>query len=115
MYRSFVGPRIALLVLSVCAAYAQRDLATLVGTVTDPSGGVVPNAKVTITEVGTGQVYNILTSSGGEFLRPALKPSTYNITVSAPGFRSAEQKDILLKSGERTGVNFVLSIGDVNQ
>ena len=116
MHRLYAGVRVGLLaVFCASAVLAQRDLATLVGTVTDPSGGVVPNAKVTITEVGTGQVYNILTSSGGEFLRPALKPSTYSITVSAPGFRSAEQKDILLKAGERTGVNFVLTIGDVNQ
>jgi hypothetical protein len=97
------------------AVLAQRDLATLVGTVNDPSGGVVPNAKVIITEVGTGQVYNVLTSASGEFVRPALKPSTYMVSVSAPGFRTSEQKDILLKAGERTGVAITLTIGDVNQ
>jgi len=56
--------------------FAQRDLATLVGTVTDASGGVVANAKVVVTEVSTGQVYNLTTGSGGDFLRPALRPST---------------------------------------
>jgi hypothetical protein len=71
MYRSFVGPRVALLALfGACAVFAQRDLATLVGTVTDPSGGIVANAKVTLTETGTGQVYAFLTSSTGEFVRP---------------------------------------------
>src|ERR1044071_4934949 len=116
MHRFYAGSRVGLLILlSACAVFAQRDLATLVGTVTDPSGGVVPNAKVTITEVGTGLVYTILSSANGEFVRPALKPSTYNISVSAPGFRTAEQKDILLKAGERTGVQITLSIGDVNQ
>jgi len=98
-----------------CAAYAQRDLATLVGTVADPSGGVVAGAKVTITESGTGQVYAVVTSSTGDFVRPALKPSTYSVSVSAPGFRTAEQKDILLKAGERTGVNIMLTLGDVGQ
>ena len=116
MYRSFVGPRLALLAcLSTCALYAQRDLATLVGTVSDPSGGVVANAKVTLTETGTGQVYAFLTSSTGEFVRPALKPSIYSVSVSAPGFRTAEQKDILLRAGERTGVNITLTLGDVGQ
>jgi hypothetical protein len=95
--------------------YAQRDLATLVGTVSDPSGGVVANAKVTLTETGTGQVYAFLTSSTGEFVRPALKPSIYSVSVSAPGFRTAEQKDILLRAGERTGVNITLTLGDVGQ
>ena len=85
------------------------------GTVTDPSGGVVANAKVTITETGTGQVYTLLTSSTGDFVRPALKPSTYSVSVVAPGFRTSEQKDILLKAGERTGVTITLTIGDVGQ
>ena len=116
MYRVGVGIRVSLLcLLSALAAFAQRDLATLVGTVTDASGGVVPNAKVTITEVGTGQVYSLLTGAGGEFVRPALKPSTYTVAVSAPGFRTAEQKEILLKAGERTGVDITLTIGDVGQ
>src|SRR5215813_12139265 len=97
------------------ALFAQRDLATLVGTVTDPSGGVVANAKVTITEVGTGQVYTLVTTGTGDFVRPALKPSIYAVTVSAPGFRTAEQKDILLKAGERTGVDIRLTVGDVGQ
>src|SRR6266480_1178919 len=116
MYRNFTGPRITLLALvCACAAFAQRDLATLVGTVSDPSGGIIANAKVTISETGTGQVYTLATGSTGEFVRPALKPSTYSVTVNAPGFRTAEQKDILLKAGERTAVNFTLIIGEVGQ
>src|SRR5437764_9304041 len=108
--------RVGLLVLFFASAvFAQRDLATLVGTVTDPSGGVVANAKVTITEAGTGQVYTTTTGGTGDFVRPALKPSVYNVTVSAPGFRTSEQKDILLRAGERTGISFVLTIGDVGQ
>src|SRR3954464_13433001 len=116
MQRSVLGLRVGLFaLLTASAVFAQRDLSTLVGTVTDSSGGVVPNAKVTITEVGTGQVYSLLTGAGGEFVRPALKPSTYSVNVSAPGFRTAEQKDILLKAGERTGVTFQLTVGDVGQ
>src|SRR5437588_4711372 len=116
MYRYFVGLRIALLALVMgCGLFAQRVLATLVGTVTDPSGSVVANAKVTITELETGQVYTLTTTATGDFVRPALKPSTYSVSVSAPGFRTAEQRDILLKAGERTGVNIVLTIGDVGQ
>jgi hypothetical protein len=60
-------------------------------------------------------VYSILTNNLGEFVRPALKPSSYNITVSAPGFKTSEQKDVLLTAGERTGVNITLTVGDVGQ
>src|ERR671918_412673 len=102
MSRFYAGLRVCLFsLLLACALFAQRDLATLVGTVTDPSGGVVANAKVTITEVGTGQVYTLVTTSTGDFVRPALKPAIYNVAVTAPGFRTSEQKDILLKAGER--------------
>ena len=93
------GPvvRIVLFALvSACALFAQRDLATLVGTVTDSSGAVVADAQVTITETETGVVYSTTTNGAGEFVRPALKPSTYEVSVSASGFKKAEQKDILL-------------------
>ena len=115
MYRFFVGLRVALCLTIASAAFAQRDLSTLAGTITDSSGGVVANAKVTITEVATGQVYSILTNSLGEFVRPALKPSTYEIAVMAPGFKVSQQKGVVLTTGERTAVNITLTVGDVGQ
>ena len=113
----FLKPlRLVLLVLAFASAMlAQRDLSTLAGTITDSTGGVVANAKVTITEISTGQVYEITTNSLGEFVRPALKPSVYTVSVSATGFKTAEQKNVLLASGERTGLNITLAIGDMTQ
>jgi hypothetical protein len=110
-----VRQRFLLLFIIAACAFAQRDLSTLAGTVTDSSGGVVPNATVKITEQATGLVYETVTNSAGEFVRPALKPSVYTVNVSAPGFKSAEQKDISLLAGERTGITITLSVGDVNQ
>ena len=116
MNRFIAGLRVALITLiCACALFAQRDLSTLVGTVTDSSGGVIANAKVIVTETGTGLIYELVTGPSGDFIRPALKPSTYSITVTATGFKKAEQKDILLKSGERTGINIALTIGDIGQ
>jgi hypothetical protein len=105
----------ALAVAAATSMFAQRDLATLAGTVTDSTGGVVANAKVTITETSTGQVYEIATNAQGEFVRPALKPSTYTVSVTATGFKKTEQKDVILTQGERTGLNLVLTIGDIGQ
>src|SRR5580693_7312579 len=116
MFRYLTGLRIALLaVFCACAVFAQRDLSTLAGTITDSSGGAVATAKVTITEVSTGEVYAITTNSLGEFVRPALKASTYTVSVTAPGFKTSEQKDVLLKAGERTDVTIVLTVGDITQ
>src|SRR5947209_11391552 len=98
-----------------CAAFAQRDLSTLAGSVNDTSGGVVANATVKITEQATGLVYETVTNSTGEFVRPALKPASYTVTVSAPGFKQAEQRGIVLTAGERTGIVITLTVGDVGQ
>jgi len=103
-----------------CAALAQRDLSTLAGTVNDTSGGVVANASVKITQQATGQSYETITNGAGEFVRPALKPSTsatdtYTVVVSAPGFKQAEQRGIVLNAGERTGILITLTLGDVGQ
>ena len=60
-------------VLILSCAMAQRDLSTLVGTVTDSSGGVVINAAVKIVDQATGLAYETLTNNSGEFVRPALR------------------------------------------
>src|ERR1700731_3871270 len=101
MHRHSTGLRIALLaVFCAGASFAQRDLSTLAGTITDPSGGVVANAKVKITEVDTGESYSTTTNSLGEFVRPALKAAIYTVSVTAPGFKTAEEKNVLLNPGE---------------
>jgi hypothetical protein len=99
-------------VVTACL-YAQRDLATLVGTISDPSGGGIPAAKVNVTEAATGLRYELTTASGGEYVRPALKPGTYDIEVEAPGFKKAVRRGILLTAGDRTGVDFRLEVGEV--
>ena len=110
------GLRVALLcTVTACAMLAQRDLSTLAGTITDASGGVIANALVQITEDSTGQVYNITTNNLGEFVRPALKPSTYSVSVSAPGFKKTQQKGVILTPGERTAITMTLQLGDVGQ
>jgi hypothetical protein len=102
-------------VLIVACLFAQRDLGTLAGTVTDSSGGVVPNAAVKITDMAAGVTYDTVTNAAGEFVRIALKPGLYSVSVTAPGFRKAEQKSIQLTAGERTGVQITLTVGDVGQ
>ena len=100
-------------VFFIFCAVAQRDLATLVGTVTDSTGSGVPNAKVSISEEATGLRYDLVTTSGGEFARPALKPGIYVIQVEAAGFKKATRRNVSLTAGDRTGVDFALQIGEV--
>ena len=102
-------------ILAVACAWAQRDLATLAGTVTDSSGGVIVSAVVKITDQAAGTSYETVTNTSGEFVRPALRPSQYTVSVSAPGFKKAQQRNVILTAGERTGVSFTLTVGDVGQ
>jgi hypothetical protein len=105
------------LVLSLFAvpASAQRDLGTITGTIIDPQGAGVPNAKVTILENATGLSYTVIANETGEFVRPLLKPGTYTVTVEMTGFRKTEQRGVLVTAGERIGVNISLQLGDINQ
>ena len=109
-------PRLAFsLLLVVGWLYAQRDLGTITGTITDPGESVVPHAKVTITEDATGLNYTVETSDTGDYVRPALKPGTYTVTVEAKGFRRVAQKNVAVAGGDRVGVSLSLPVGDVTQ
>ena len=99
------------LLFAVCI-FAQRDLGTITGTITDAQGAAVPNATVTIIEDATGLNYTSTTGVSGEYVRPLLKPGTYTVTVQAQGFRKAEQKGILVTAGDRIGVNLTLQVGE---
>src|SRR5437762_4160970 len=109
--------RNCLLLAILCSsmALAQRDLGTIIGTITDPQGAAVPNAKVTITEDATGLTYEITSSGEGEFIRPLLKPGTYTVTAEAAGFRRVAQQNVVLVGGDRVGVPLTLTVGDISQ
>ena len=107
---------IALLVcLLAASAFGQRDLGTIAGTVTDPQGALVPDARITITEEATGLKYDLTSNSAGEFVRPALKPGTYTVVAEATGFRRVEQRNVQVTGGDRVAVPLTLAVGDVSQ
>jgi Carboxypeptidase regulatory-like domain len=98
--------------LSSTLLLAQRDLGTITGTVTDPTGSAVPNAKLTITEDATGVSYTAQSNAAGNYTLPTLKPGTYTVTVEASGFQKAEQKGVLINPGAPTTVNMTLQVGN---
>ncbi len=103
------------LFLACTAAFGQRDLGTISGTITDAQGAAIPNAKVTLVNDATGVVNNSQTNESGAFTVPALLPGTYTATVESSGFQKAQQKGIVVNPGEPVAVNLALQIGNASQ
>jgi hypothetical protein len=97
--------------LSAVVLFAQRTAATISGTVTDPSGALVPNAKVTATNTATGAPTSVNTNASGFYVTPDLQPGPYRLDVAVAGFQSYERTGIVLQVGEDLSVNVSLKIG----
>ncbi len=93
------------LFLAAAVAFAQRDLGTVSGTVTDAQGAAIPNAKVAVINDATNVTTNSQSNDAGSFTVPALTPGTYTVTVEASGFQKSEQKGIVVNPGEPVDVN----------
>jgi hypothetical protein len=97
------------------AAQALAQEATIVGTVTDPSGAAVPNASITITDIDTGVTRTLPSGSDGQYVAPDLKIGHYNVKATATGFKVAEQKNLVLNVGDRTRIDFKLTVGSASE
>ena len=87
---------VTLLLATFCAgaAFGQAVSATLVGTVTDASGAVVVNAKVTVTESNTGVSRNVNTNESGNYTFPNLPPGTYTVAAEQTGFKKVSRAGV---------------------
>ncbi|HEY4424466.1 MAG TPA: carboxypeptidase regulatory-like domain-containing protein, partial [Pyrinomonadaceae bacterium] len=105
----------SLILLSFAGAvYPQAAKSELVGEVRDQNGALVQNAKVTLTEVATGQTSSKV-SSDGSFIITNLKPGIYNIAVEAEGFKQSLREGVRLATGERVRLDVVLDPGAVTE
>src|SRR5262245_41568547 len=75
---------------------AQRTQGTISGTVSDPSGAVIPNAEVTASMEGTGFKRTVTTNGSGFYTLTNLDPGTYAVSVKMAGFKSVDQRGISL-------------------
>jgi hypothetical protein len=95
--------------------YAQGGAATLRGTVTDPAGSMLPSAKVTVTQVGTGLTRSVVTDAKGGYIIPQLAPADYTLKVEAEGFSPFTQKGIVLQADQSVTDNVALHVGSATQ
>jgi len=102
-----------LLLVATISAFGQE--ATIVGTVTDPSGAAVPKASITITNNDTGVVRTVVSNGDGQFVAPDLHIGRYSVRATASGFKIAEQTGLVLTVGDRTRVDFGLQVGNTQE
>jgi hypothetical protein len=81
------------------------------GTVTDPSGALIPNASVKLVESSTEVTLTTKTSSGGDYAFPNINVGTYTVTVTAPGFETYSSTGNVLEVGSSIAINAKLSVG----
>src|SRR5947209_8360163 len=95
-------------ILSVPLALCQTDAGRIVGTVTDPSGAVVPGAAITVSNEKTGQERKATSDSSGQYIVPNLAPSTYKITADAKGFGQWQAAGVPLSVGQERSLPIVV-------
>ncbi|HZT32925.1 MAG TPA: TonB-dependent receptor [Bryobacteraceae bacterium] len=101
--------------LGASCAYGQKVNGTIVGTITDSSGSVVPAAKVTLTEVNTGVIRNVVSDDSGYYAVPNLPPGTYQVAAQKQGFTTAERTGVDLFVNSTVRVDMTLRPGEVTQ
>lgn len=94
---------------------AQVAGGTLSGTVTDPSGGTVPNATIAIKARATGITRTLSTDDAGVYSAPNLLPGMYDVTASSTGFQTVVQSGVTLTVGAQQTLNIKLEVGQMSQ
>ena len=100
----------AMLIVIAFNAFPQAETGQIVGTVADPSGAFVPNAKVTVKSVTTSTVRTQATNAEGSFTFPNLQPDSYDVTIEAQGFSTLKQRTTVTV-GMKMGLDLKLEVG----
>lgn len=99
--------------LLAAPASAQFFRGTILGTVRDESGAVIPNASVALTRQGTQETRTSTSDAAGNYVFPALLPGAYSLEVKQSGFRSRLINDIKLEVNQTARVDVVMAVGEV--
>ena len=102
-------------VVSPQAAAQSITSGDVTGTVTDPTGASVPNAKVTLTNQNTNISLNTSTNMQGSYRFAFLAPGTYSVTVSATGFQAQQRTDLVITAGQPTAADIQLQVASAAQ
>ena len=110
-----------LFVTFICTAcltgvlFAQAELATITGTVTDASSAVAPNVRITVTNEQTNIAAQTITNEGGRYVVPGLRPGVYKVQAALPGFKEYVQSGVTLQVNQTARIDVALALGDTSE
>ena len=108
---------LSVLVMTLTAScFAQSGSSTILGTITDQADAIVPQGKITVTEVATGVTQTASSNETGLFRLPNLQPGHYTLHVEVAGFKALDMAEIMLASSEIRDLGRLrMQIGTVNE
>lgn len=102
-------------VLTATLLQAQFDSATLTGVITDPTGALVPDVTVKAINEATNIEYSNITNSEGRYLFPSLKPGSYKVIISAPGFKQSMSEGVVLQVNQAARLDVQMTVGAISE
>src|SRR5262249_9180264 len=94
---------------------AQSARGTILGTINDPSGAVIPGVSITITNTGTGQSRATITDERGQYEVAPLAIGTYSVTAELTGFKKEVHDGIVLQVDQKARIDLTLKVGEVSE
>src|SRR2546428_410927 len=115
MFNGRVTPvaRFLFVISFTLAVLGQLDRGSLTGTLTDSTGAVIPDTRVTVKNTATGAAYETRANSSGQYAMPNLAPGPYELTFEAPSFKKLVRSGINLGATEVVRVDATLEVGSV--
>src|ERR1700730_2276091 len=103
------------LLVASSLAFGQLTTADILGTITDATGAVIPNAQVTLTNVGTQEKRTATSNNAGDYTFTLLPVGHYTVTVKASGFKSFSTTDLAVEAGDRARADAHMALGAEDQ
>src|SRR5579872_258771 len=104
-----------LIVVAIGAPAFGQGFGKIVGAVTDPQGHGIPGARVVAAEAATGLQTSAVTTEEGLYAIPALRPTQYNLSVTANGFKTFSRSGVTLQADEAVTINAPLQVGAASE
>src|SRR5438477_1403554 len=110
MRRVYVALGLLVGLALVTQSFGQSTNATVSGTVSDPSGAVLPGVSLTATNNATGVVSTVISNEAGAYNVTSLLPGTYTVSAELPGFQKSTYTGVALGNREQVRLNFTLKV-----